>query len=290
MKKQSCCFLLFFCLFTQMVHAQELYVYTEPASNMAKGGIGVRLTSRLMKMNDFPATRYRLEPEVMFGLSKNWMLHLNFFASDIYTGRFKAEAAGLYAKYRFLSKDEVHAHFRMAAFLKGILSNNPSGIPYKDLNGDHIAYSNFIDLDGSNSGIQTGLIATKLKNKLAVSSSLSYVKAMANSRGIKRMPWQPPSAANYSLSAGYLLFPKEYVSYRQLNMNLYVEALGQTPFDGNGTFIDVNPALQFIFNSIARLDIGAQLHVQNNRQRMEKNNFLLRFEYNFLNAMTFKHK
>ncbi len=39
----------FVVLFCTVTHAQELYVNTEPASNMAAGSIGFRLLSKLYK-------------------------------------------------------------------------------------------------------------------------------------------------------------------------------------------------------------------------------------------------
>jgi hypothetical protein len=50
--------------------AQELYVFTEPASNMAAGTVGVRLGNSFMKELHTGSINYHLIPEVMVGLSK----------------------------------------------------------------------------------------------------------------------------------------------------------------------------------------------------------------------------
>src|SRR5687767_797962 len=93
--------------------SQELYVFTEPASNMPAHSMSAKLTGSFMPEQDWhsrPMQRYT--PEIMFGLSKKWMLHVGTTFSDMHTSNFRWESAYLYAKYRFLSNDELHTHFR----------------------------------------------------------------------------------------------------------------------------------------------------------------------------------
>lgn len=52
----------------------------------------------------------------MFGVNKKLMVHLATTLSNMYSLKMQWESARLYAKYRFLSRDEVHKHFRLAAF------------------------------------------------------------------------------------------------------------------------------------------------------------------------------
>jgi hypothetical protein len=290
----------------QITSAQELYVFTEPASNMAAKSIGVRVAYRQFKMNHNEKFNvYRIDPEIMFGVSKHLMVHINAFASNMFQGNLKAEGASLYAKYRFLSKDDIHAHFRMAAYGKIALINNPTIITYEedhlvpDGNGGTVNHSlvtnkvnNEIELDGSNSGMAAGIIATKLKNKLAVSGSVGYLYRLNNLHN-KREVIVPWNAVNYSLSAGYLLFPKEYTSYKQTNINLYVEFLGNSflgkqSWENKKYYLDIAPALQFIINSIARVDLGYRTQLAGNTLRMSNSSFLIRAEYNFLNSLTRK--
>jgi hypothetical protein len=281
--------------------AQEFFVATEPASNMAKNSIGIRLGSRLMNMENSANLRNRLELETMFGLSKSLMVHGNLFMGDVYTGTYKAEGGSLYAKYRFLSQDGLHSHFRMAAFGKVSFINNPavyqtsykyvidhgSGpVEHTGYNG-HVAKD--IDLDGNNSGWQVGVVATQLKHKLAVSSSLSFTNVRGNVNE-RLLPSQPRYGFNYTASAGYLLFPGQYESYKQTNVNLYAELLGTVLGENKGSYADFAPAVQFIFNSIAKVDIGARFTVWNNVHRMSNQSYILRLEYNFLNALNKKVK
>ena len=303
MKKFVLVIILFVC---QFAAAQELYVFTEPASNMAAKSIGVRMGYKLFNMthnNKFSA--YRLDPEIMFGISKNLMLHVNFFASNMFQRYLKMEGAGLYAKYRFFSKDDIHSHFRLAAFAKLSLVDNPTVLTYhekhtiSDGNGGTITHdlinskvNNEIDIDGSNSGVSTGVIATQLINKLAISGSVSYLYRLNNLHDQREVivPWQ---AVGYSLSAGYLLFPKEYTSFRQTNVNLYTEFLGNGflgnhAWDHKKYYIDIAPAVQFIVNSIGRIDLGYRTQLAGNTVRMANSSFLIRVEYNFLNAFSKK--
>ncbi len=284
-----------------VVNAQELYVFTEPASNMAAKSIGIRLLYKQFKMtHDNKFSSYRFEPEIMFGVNKNLMVHVNGYASNMFQSNLKIEGASLYAKYRFFSKDAIHSHFRLAAYGKIAVINNPATLISTDkhvidIGGGgvivhdilHTTINNEIEIDGTNSGISTGVIATKLINKLALSGSAGYLYRLNNLHDKREVivPWR---AINYSLSAGYLLFPKEYTSYKQTNINIYAEFLGANTWDNKKYFLDIAPAIQFIINSIARVDIGYRTQLKGNTERMANSYFLARVEYNFLNAFSKK--
>jgi hypothetical protein len=47
--------------------------------------------------------------------------------------------------------------------------------------------------------------------------------------------------------------------------------------------LDVAPAIQFIFNSVCRLDLSYRTPLYNNMERNSANMYLIRFEYNFFN-------
>ena len=280
--------------------AQELYVSTEPASNMAIGSIGLRLNSKFFHMATDGTYSYRLDPELMIGLGKKWMAHLNFYGSNMYQSNFKVEGGSAYLKYRFFSSDDVHSHFRLAAFAKMSLIDNPSVLQAHDTyyttnsNGQTEQHqgvrpylSDEIDLDGNNSGFLAGIVATKLVSKMAVSASGYLINRWDNLQNAKS-PLQSAAAVNYTLSAGYLLFPRVYRNYSQTNLNLYCELLGSSSLDKQAYFIDIAPAVQFIFNSISRLDISYRTQIVGDMKRLSKNYFLLRFEYNLLNV--FKNK
>ena len=261
------------------MNAQELFVSTEPASNMAAGSISLRLNTKVFGMKYENIHTIRFNPEIMIGVSKKLMVHANLYSSDFYQPQLKFEGTGVYAKYRFYSADDVQTHFRMAAFGKISFINNPEQIKVdnKFYNTDES------DLDGNNSGIMAGIVATQLLHKLALSLSVAFENRWNNLDAMK-LPSQNSQAVNYTLSAGYLLLPRVYTNYHQTNFNLYCEVLGSSSLDKKSYYIDVAPAVQFIFNSISRLDFSCRTQLIGNMQRLTSNGFLIRFEYNFLNV------
>ncbi len=90
---------------------------------------------------------------------------------------------------------------------------------------------------------------------------------------------------SYSLSAGYLLLPKEYTDYKQTNLNIYTEFLAQQSMDRKAYFIDMAPALQFIFNSNTKLNLGYRFQLGGNMLRMGKDSWHVGLERTFLNAL-----
>ena len=289
-------YLIILLLFSSNCPAQELFVASEPASNMAKGSVGFRITSRLFQMNhDRNFEDYRISPEIRLGISKKVMLHLAAYGANMFQRSFRMEGGSLYGKYRFLSKDEVHTHFRMAAYGKIAFVNNPEFLTsihkhqIPDGNGGFVVHdllviseSDDLDLDGNTSGMNVGLVATKLINKFATSISVGFGQRF-NNLHVKSPSFQAKNEINYSASAGYLLFPRQYASYHQLNCNIYLEVLGSSLTDKKGYYLDVAPAVQFIINSIARIDLGYQNQLSGNTARLSNNMFVLRMEYNLLN-------
>ena len=266
--------LILFCAFIHG-NAQELYVFTEPASNMPAHSISAKFTDHFVT-NDKIYGRFsqRFMPQLMFGFSKKFMFHIGATISNMHTGAFRYESFNLYAKYRFLSKDEIHKHFRMAVFAAA--SDTRAPFHYDE-----------ITLMGDKSGVEFGLIATQLWNKLAVSGTIAHTQVLDKSRksDVIYVPARIYQSMNYSLSAGYLLFPKEYTDYKQLNINIYTELLAEQTLDIKKHSIDLAPALQFIFNSNAKLNIGYRFQVSGNMTRMSRNSWLVSFERTFLNAL-----
>ena len=275
--------------------AQELYIFTEPASNMPTGSLGARLNNRFYAMEHDGRYSYRLDPELMWGANKNLMVHLNLYASNMYEQGFRFEGGSLYGKYRFLSNDDVHSHFRMAAYGKIALINNPAVLKVSHTHiidsTEHVEqttyFSDEINLDGNNSGFLAGTVATQLIHKLALSATVDYVNRWDNLNS-EKSPYQSNHAINYSFSSGYLFLPRVYKDFSQTNFNLYCEFLGSTSLDNSTWFLDVGPAIQFIFNSVSRLDIGYRTQIAGNMLRTSKSQLLVRYEYNFLNLFSKK--
>lgn len=272
--KQLCFLVAFF--FAINAKGQELYVFTESASNMPARSIGVRIKGEFMKAQTWHnQSMQRVVPEVMFGLNKKWMLHLGTTFGNMHTNNFAWESVYTYIKYRFLSKDEIHEHFRMAAFAEAAYSTSPF-------------HRDEVNVGGDKSGVQFGIIATQLWNKLAISGTLSHTQILDKSRNSKNVIYVPSriyQAMNYSLSAGYLLLPKEYTDYKQTNLNLYTEFLAQQSLDRKAYYIDMAPAIQLIFNSNTKLNFGYRLQLIGTMQRLAKDRWVIGLERTFLNAL-----
>lgn len=264
--------ILVFIFSVQLSKAQELYVFTEPASNMAAKSIGIRFNNLLMKdlHKGTNARSYHLMPSLMWGISKKLMMHLTGFASDM-DGKFLATGGSIYVKYRLFSKEEVHNHFRIAGFASYSITNS-------------YIHEYAIDLDGHNSGYTFGAIATQLRKKTAMSASASFLHATDNVNENFLFGNKLRNAVNYSVSAGRLMLPKEYTSYKQTNMNFMLEFLGQVNTHNGYAWLDIAPAVQFIFNSRARFDIGYRYPLVKKLQRYASQGVLLRLEYNFFNV------
>jgi hypothetical protein len=267
-------FKLLICLLTlsltgvSKLNAQELFVFTEPASNMAAKSLGIRLTNEGFLNRDFTN---RSMAEVMLGVNKHLMVHAQGFLSNM-DQKYRFEGASAYGKYRFISIDELKSHFRAAAFGRISYSRRP-------------VYTNDINLEGDNTGVQAGLIFTKLMHKLALSGTMSYASAFGQQKQ-KNFGFEPDQMIGYSLSSGYLLLPVVYKNYNQPNFNVYVETLGKTnPSDGQ-SYVDLAPAVQVIFNSRTRIDFGYRFQLAGNMEnRYLKNMYLVKLELNFFNVI-----
>lgn len=259
----------------QLLSGQELYVFSEPASNMPARSLSVKLSSHFVtKDNTYGRFSQRYMPEFMLGINKNLMVHVYGTFADMHTDDFDFESVGFYAKYRFLSNDDIHKHFRMAAYLDGSYTRVP--FHYDE-----------IGLMGDKSGISGGIIATQLWKRTAVSATVGHTQVLHKSRknDVIYIPSRNYQSMDYSLSVGYLLFPKTYTDYKQTNLNLYWEILAQQTLDRKTHFVDMAPAVQLIFNSNTKLNIGYRFQATGNMDRMANNSWLIAFERTFLNVL-----
>jgi hypothetical protein len=251
--------------------SQELFVYTEPASNMPAHAIGIRLNNWLMTETVGGKVNYHLIPELMWGVNKNLMIHAESFVSNR-TRQFGMEGGSLYGKYRFYSHDAVYRHFRMAGF--GRVSYNSADVHQEE-----------IETNGHNSGFELGWIGTQLLHKQAVSLTLSYEQAFSKTQTPQNEARRYTSQGiNYAVSTGRLIFPKAYKDYGQTNFNIMVELLGQYLPERGKAYLDIAPSLQFIFNSQTRFDIGYRQQLYSSMLRTAPNGFLIRLEHVIFNV------
>lgn len=254
----------------QSVHGQELFVYTEPASNMPAKSAGLRVSNWIMQQQNSDSINYHLIPELMWGVNKRLMLHAEAFMSNR-NGGMSVEGGAFYAKYRFFSKDKVYRHFRSAAFIRSAINNSR-------------IHQEEIETNGHNSGCEIGLIGTQLLHKQAVSTTISAEHIWGNANNNEIPLSQSWTAVNYTLSTGRLILPKDYTNYGQTNLNIMVECLGQYLPENGRSFLDAAAALQLIFNSQTRVDIAYKRMIYSTMSRTAPNGLLIRVEHLLFNA------
>lgn len=266
-------FFILLAVVSLQVNAQELFVVTEPASNVPAESIGFKLGQSLMNEQYKAGYNYHMMPEVTWGISKELMVRVAGFISNRNSEStdLKTEGGSLYAKYRFLSTDDMHSHFRMSAF--GRYSFNNSDIHQEE-----------IETMGHNSGFEAGIVATQLITKVAISTSISLERAMDNKPDNPFPDSQSNTAFNYTLSFGKLMYPKHYSDFKQTNINLMVELVGQTLNENQRSFLDVVPSIQFIVNSQARIDLAYKQQLYSSMLRTAPNGVSLNLQYTFFNV------
>jgi hypothetical protein len=181
-----------------------------------------------------------------------------------------------YSKYRIISSDGEDEHFRVAL--------------YGEYSTAKVAHDEAEpELEGDNGGYGYGFIITRLKSRLAVTLSSGII--IPNDYHENRADEYVPSyiysttlkygkAVKYGLSFGYLLYPKEYKNYNEINWNVYVELMGKsygvaevTQNNENiavlasplkaGYYLEMYPGIQKIYNSNSRLDFSFGFNVLN---------------------------
>ena len=260
---------LILAFFLQQASAQELFLITDPASNVPANSLGVNVLQSLFKEADNSGSKYFLMPEITYGLNKNLMVRGTAFLSDK-SNSLSADGASFYTKYRFFSSDDLNSHFRLAAF--GRVSFNNSEIDQEQ-----------IEILGHNSGFETGIVATKLIKKVAINATASFEKVFDNSSEHAIPAAFGDNATNYTLSFGKLMYPKKYTSFKQTNINLMVEFAGQTINENGRSYLDVVPVIQFIFHSQARLDLGYRHELMSSMTRAAPNGVYFNLYYTFFN-------
>jgi len=202
------------------------------------------------------------------------MLRAGISVANMHTPSTRYESFSVYAKYRFLSRDDLHKHFRMAAFTE----ISKTRIPF---------HYDEITLMGDKGGVEAGIIATQLWHKFALSGTLGHTQVLHKSRNdnVIYIPERGYQSLNYSISGGVLILPREYKDYKQTNLNLYVEVLGQQLMDKKAGFTDLAPAVQLIFGSTTKLNLGYRFQLNGSMQRMATNSWLVSVERTFLNVL-----
>ncbi|HTB06556.1 MAG TPA: hypothetical protein VK806_06335 [Bacteroidia bacterium] len=270
-----------------LCNAQEFFPAFGPASNLPKEVLGVKLSNEFY--NDASQLRlwqgyifsYGISSKIEIGQTYSFSNHHGyylpqdfiFYDNTIHGLRtngyinggvypFTLENFSINIKYRFLNIDGQNEHFRMAWYLQLAAGNEPHEVAELSLLGD-------------NSGASAGLITTYLKNRFAISLTLGALIPHEYIQSDSNIVMHYGNAINYGLSFGYLLLPRKYKDYKQTNVNLYMEFVGETyqgmqsitkegenvkwtnvPSLNSGSYLEARPSIQFIFLSNTRLDFS----------------------------------
>lgn len=258
-------------------HSQELYIVSHPAANLAKNRIEFR--NNIMSYNNFQY--YHNSFAVNYGLLGNLTLY-----NDVYYTLDKGyQFFGNYefaARYRFLDHDKKNFHLR-AAYQTGMLipvNSQPivSGqVEYELHPGHKVQFYNFINditvpsIDfhtTDNYTIKNDIIVTNLIKKFSVTGEMGY------NINLPKNDFKFGNYFDWSLSFGYLLLPKVYKGYDDVNVNLYLENkayyfqknkfLGDVIPNSGGFRLDSYLGIQTIFFSSLMLEASYRIPVHSN--------------------------
>ncbi|MEM7372710.1 MAG: hypothetical protein AAF587_29075 [Bacteroidota bacterium] len=289
-------FVLLSVVLTQTMEAQELFIRTEPASNLPKGVLGIRGIAEYYQEGAITRSMYALR--ALYGVNPRltvWLQanisnhHDNQLPDDLiddeggiqhthdivttepYPMIFNGFHA--YAKYLFLKHDQQNRHFRMAAY----------GEASSSLTAHDEAEPNFMD---DNAGLGAGIVATQLVDRFAASLTVGAAFPLRYVEKDRDITLYYGRAVSYSLSLGYLLLPVAYKDYTQTNLNLYLEFIGRaneraeiyleeervfigqdTPALRAGNYVEIHPGIQLILNSTTRIDMGMGFRMWNTSYR-----------------------
>ena len=274
MKKIFLFFLIFLFLYNHS-YSQELYINTEASSLIPKGTKVIRFNYSsifLNQTNEKESIKNALlfAPSLAYGLSKKIMISGSFqisnkpYEKDLVTN-FGFNGFKLYSKQRIFTTDKQKNHTRLSSFVK------------YSFHKEKFMKSN-IDLELQDKGFEFGLIGTQLIKKLAISITSAYTRV--NDIYDKSNNLFKLGTLKNSISAGYLVFPRKYKSYKQTNFNLYLEYITNTitnksfPERFNKFSSTLAPGIQFIILSRSRLDFSYKI-----RQGDTENEFLIKLTY-----------
>ncbi|MFN6946671.1 MAG: hypothetical protein ACK4ND_17110 [Cytophagaceae bacterium] len=272
--------------FSPWTYGQELFPNTEPASTIPAGVFGKRysfqgynagnqqrqwhaarlmygVNSKLTVIGSLIASNHHLR-EIPPNVTTVIFNHNAVSNSELFPMAFKG--GHLYAKYRFLSLDGPNRHLRMAIY--GEASKT-----------DALHFEAEPNLMGYNSGLGGGVISTFLYKKLALSTTGGFINPARIQNKTEDIRMRSGNGMLLDISAGYLLFPGKYKSYKDLNINLYGELLnrfygsadlninslykdpGFFPALQSGRYSEFRGSVQFIIHSNTRLDLSIGIPV-----------------------------
>lgn len=257
--------------------SQELYIVSHPAANLSKHRIEFR--NNVMSYDNFKY--YHNSFELNYGLLGNLTVYNSVFYSLDNGYKFIGNYEGT-VRYRIHDIDKKNYHIRFAA-QSGILipvNSKPivsDAVEYELHPGHKVQFYNFVSditvpsVDfhtTDNYTIKNDLILTNLIKRFAVTGEMGY------NFNVPKNDFKFGNYFDWSFSMGYLLLPKQYKGYDDVNVNLYSESkayyffknkfLGSDIVNSGGFRLDTYVGIQAIFFSSLMAELSYKIPVHSN--------------------------
>ncbi len=258
-------------------YAQELYIVTHPAANLSKNRFEFR--NIVMGYDNF--NYYHNSLALNYGLLGN----LTIYNDVYYTLDQGYEFFGNYefaARYRIADIDKRNYHLRTAYQTGLVVPVNADpivdgAVEYEIHPGHKVKFYNFVNditipsVDfhtTDNFTYKNDLIVTSLMEKLAITGEMGF------NINFPQDEFKFGNYFDWSLSFGYLLLPREYSGYDDVNLNLYLENkayyfyknefLGSEIANSGGFRLDSYLGIQSIFFSSLMVEASYKIPVHSN--------------------------
>ena len=269
--------LIFLFLLCNTVFSQELYIMSHPAANLSRHRIEFR--NNVMSYDNFKY--FHNSFEINYGILGNLTLYNSVFYTLENDYKFIGNYEGA-VRYRIHDIDKKNYHLRFAAQTGAVIPVNAKPIVGDQLEyelhpGHKVKFYNFINditvpsVDfhtTDNYTFKNDIIVTNLIKKLAITGEMGF------NINIPKSDFKFGNYFDWSLALGYLVLPKQYKSYNDVNINVYSESkayyfyknkfLGDEIVNSGGFRVDTYLGIQAIFLSSIMTELSYKIPLHSN--------------------------
>ena len=270
-------FIIIFSFTALYSYSQELYIVTHPAANLSKNRLEFR--NAVMGYDNF--SYYHSYFAVNYGLLGNLTIYNDVYYSLDQGYKFLGNYE-FAARYRIKDFDKRNYHLRTAYQTGLVIPVNAEpivdgAVEYEIHPGHKVKFYNFVNditipsVDfhtTDNFTYKNDLIVTNLTGKFAATGEMGF------NINFPKNDFKFGNYFDWSLSFGYLVLPKVYESYDDVNINLYWENkayyfyknkfLGTEIANSGGFRLDTYLGIQSIFFSSLMLELSYKIPVHSN--------------------------
>ncbi len=269
--------ILLFTILPLISYSQELYIVTHPAANLSKNRLEFR--NAVMSYDNF--NYYHSYFALNYGLLGNLTIYNDVYYSLDQGYKFLGNYE-FAARYRIKDFDKRNYHLRTAYQTGLVIPVNAEpivdgAVEYEIHPGHKVKFYNFVNditipsVDfhtTDNFTYKNDLIITNLSGKFAATGEMGF------NINFPKNDFKFGNYFDWSLSFGYLVLPKVYESYDDVNINLYWENkayyfyknkfLGTEIANSGGFRLDTYLGIQSIFFSSLMLELSYKIPVHSN--------------------------